>query len=95
RIERADTVIYFDFSRYRCLHNAFVRMFKGKLFKKKRTDITEGCDERFDFEFFKWIWNFNRDHRSGIYNKIEQAQSSKEVHIVRNYRDKKKLLKML
>jgi len=93
RIERADTVIYFDFPRWRCLYNAFMRMMKGKLFGNKRTDITEGCDERFDFEFYKWIWNFNRDHRAETLKKLEQAKNSKHVHVIKNYREKKKLLR--
>ena len=25
-----------------------------------RPDITEGCNEKLDIEFFKYIWNFNK-----------------------------------
>jgi adenylate kinase family enzyme len=89
RIDRADTIIFFDFPRWRCLYNAFARMLKGKFLKTKRSDITEGCDERFDFDFYKWIWNFNMNHRKEIYSKLEKVRTTKSVQVVRNYKDKK------
>ncbi|MBN2858464.1 MAG: AAA family ATPase [Candidatus Delongbacteria bacterium] len=92
RIDRADTIIYFDFPRWRCLYNAFMRMLKGKIFKKERPDITIGCNERFDMEFYKWIWNFNKNNRTGNLARLEQVKASKNVHIIRNYREKKELL---
>ena len=61
RFKRADTIFYFDFSSVRCLYNAFKRMIHGRYFFKKRSDMAEGCREKFDMEFYKWIWNFNKN----------------------------------
>lgn len=29
--------------------------------------MAEGCPEKFDLEFMKWIWNFNKNHRDKLY----------------------------
>jgi len=92
RIERADTVIYFDFPRWRCLFNAFMRMLKGKLFRKKRSDITSGCEERFDLEFYKWIWNYNSNNRDENLKRLDSISGEKKVFVIRNYREKKEFL---
>ncbi|HXK50796.1 MAG TPA: topology modulation protein [Clostridiales bacterium] len=95
RLDRADTVVYFDFPRWRCLYNAVMRMVKGKLFKKERSDITAGCEEKFDMEFYRWIWNFNKNNRAGNIARLEQVKESKKVYIVRNYRQKRELLETI
>ncbi len=95
RIEKADAVIYFDFPRWRCLYNAFMRMLKGKLFKKERSDITSGCDERFDLEFYKWIWNYNSNNRETNLQKLNKASSTKKVYIIRSYKQKRELLRSI
>lgn len=95
RIDRADTIIYMDFSKYRCLFNAFRRMLRGRFLKEKRSDLTEGCDEKIDMEFYKWIWNYNKNHRAEMYEKLEQIKKDKKVFIVRSYKEKRKLLREL
>lgn len=92
RIERADTVIYFDFPNWRCLYNAFMRMFKVRFFKKKRSDLTEGCNERFDMEFYRWIWNYNKNNRRSNLEKLDMIRDEKQVFIVKSYKDKRKIL---
>jgi adenylate kinase family enzyme len=92
RIERADTIIYLDFPNWRCLNNAFMRMLKGKFFMTKRSDITEGCDERFDFDFYKWIWNYNKNNRRSNLEKLDKVRNEKQVFIVKSYKDKRKIL---
>jgi len=58
RLERADTVIYLDFSRYTCLLRALKRriMYHGRT----RPDIGEGCPERITWWLVKWIWTYPR-----------------------------------
>ena len=59
RLSNADTVIYLDYPIPLCFWRALKRVwqFRGK----SRPDMTEGCPERFDFEFFHYIamWNWN------------------------------------
>jgi adenylate kinase family enzyme len=84
-MERCDTVIWLDFPRTVCTW----RVLKRILFYKKsgRPDMAEGCDERFDWEFLKYVWNFPRDKNPSIESrllkfedvKIFNLQSDREV----------------
>ena len=92
RFKRADTIFYFDFSRIRCLYNAFKRMIHGRYFFKKRSDMAEGCRERFDLGFYKWIWNFNKNHREEYYKMLDDLKEDKKVYIIRSYKEKRRVL---
>lgn len=53
RLEEADQIIFMNFNRYDCFNRAKQRAidFQGM----NRESMTEGCDEKFDLEFMKWI----------------------------------------
>ena len=61
RLKYADTVIILDYSRAVCMYRTLKRIvrFHGKV----RPDMAAGCPERFDGQFLRYIWNFNRDMR--------------------------------
>ncbi len=59
RLPRADTVIVLDFSRYRCLWRVCKRV--AASFGRVRPDMAEGCPERIDLEFLRFVWNYRRD----------------------------------
>lgn len=59
RLALADTVFYFKLPTVVSLWSAIRRAVKYK--KQSRPDITVGCDEKFDAEFFRWIVRFRRD----------------------------------
>ena len=61
RLTCADTVIFLDLGRVRCLWHVFIRTIKT--LGKVRDDMPDGCPERFDWEFTKYIWHFSRDSR--------------------------------
>lgn len=61
RLQRCDAVIWLDFPRRTCLCGVIRRVLGS--YGKTRADMADNCPERFDAEFMKWIWNFNRDHR--------------------------------
>lgn len=66
RIERADTIISFELNRMVCILSYFKRVITNM--NKIRPDMPEGCPESFDFQFMKYIWNFNKN--SGRRNQI-------------------------
>jgi adenylate kinase family enzyme len=65
RFERADTIVYFDISRWRCLYRALYRSVThfGQDVQAK------GCPEHFDPTFIKFIYHFPRD----VKPKIDEA----------------------
>jgi len=80
RLTRADTVIYLDYPIRLCFWRALKRVwqFRGKT----RPDMTEGCPERFDLDFFLYIamWNWNAKPRT---ERLLRRQEDK-VHRIKN-----------
>jgi adenylate kinase family enzyme len=64
RLPCADTVAWFDTPRRVCLRRASWRAVRG--YNRVRTDMAEGCAERFDLEFLRYIWTFNAHERPKI-----------------------------
>lgn len=62
RLEACDTVIYLDLPLRICLW----RVLKRSLFRQTRPDMADGCVERFDLAFYRYVLNFPRDHRPRI-----------------------------
>jgi hypothetical protein len=44
------------------------------------TDLPEGCPERFDWEFLKYVWAFPSRNRPKMLALRDQYQGQKEIH---------------
>ena len=84
RVKRCDTVIYLDFSRAACLMGVCKRVLTT--YGKVRPDMGEGCPERFDLDFLKWVWNFNKSKREK-YHAMLSGLDGKEIFIFKNRRE--------
>lgn len=60
RLPRTDIVIWVRMPRWLCLWGATSRIVKG--YGKARPEMAQGCPERLDREFLRYIWNFERRH---------------------------------
>lgn len=85
RLDRADTIIWFQLSRTVCLVSYIKRVISTNR-KGGRPDMPEGCPEKFDFEFMKYIWSFPR--ASGKRNSEKIAEYIDKNIIVFNKRSK-------
>ena len=83
RIAHCDTIIYLDFSRFACLRGVLKRVITT--YGKVRPDMGEGCPERLDWEFLKWVWNFNKNKRERYYRMLNEAEG-KETIVLKNRR---------
>ena len=92
RLQRCDTVVYLDFSRFACLMGVLKRVLTT--FGKVRPDMGEGCPERIDLDFLKWVWNFNKNKRERNYRLLKEAEGV-QVIILKNRRAVKKFLSEL
>ena len=92
RLERCDSVIWLDFSRAACLMGVAKRFLTT--YGTVREDMGEGCPERIDLEFLRWVWNFNKNKR-GEYTLLLKSRTDKTVHIFKNRRQVKAFLKRL
>jgi len=77
RFPAADTIIYLDFPTRICMWRIFKRIFNG--YGKVRPDLAEGCPEKIDFVFFKWVWTFRKKHRSNTLKYLSDYSQSKNI----------------
>lgn len=61
REQYADLIIFLDFSNVLCVYRACKRAWKYR--GETRPDMGEGCPEKMDWEFVRWIWRFPKDAR--------------------------------
>jgi hypothetical protein len=54
----------------------------------------EGCPERIDLGFLKWVWNYNRNKRERNYGLLKEAAGVRVI-ILKNRRMVKKFLSEL
>ena len=90
RLKYCDTVIYLDFSRFACLMGVAKRILTT--YGTVRPDMGEGCPERIDFDFLKWIWNFNADRREEYYHLLNENAGVKKI-ILKNRRQVRAFLR--
>ena len=92
RVKYCDTIIYLDFSRAACLMGVAKRILTS--YGRVRPDMGEGCPERFDLEFIKWIWDFNKNNREKTYRLLNETEG-KETVVLKNRRAVRLFLKSL
>ena len=93
RLKDCDTIIYLDYPRRVAIFGIYKRYFQYR--NKQRDTIADGCHEKIDRSFFKWVWNFKKNAKPIIINKINQFQSEKKVYIFKKRRQLNKYLKSL
>jgi adenylate kinase family enzyme len=88
RIGKSDTIIYLDYSRLTCIIGVIKRIIKYR--KVVRSDMSERCFEKFDLEFIKFIWKFNKENRKKYYNILSKLDN-KRVFIIKNRKELNKI----
>lgn len=91
RLNAADTIIYLDIHRMICVYRVLKRMLKYR--NKQRPDMAEGCEEKLDLEFLKWVWNYPKTKRHETINKLNQLKKDKTIIKLRSLREINHFLK--
>jgi len=89
RLQHCDTIVYLDYHRWQCLLGMTQRVLAN--YGKSRPDMGGNCPERFDPEFIKFIWNFNKNNRNMNYIWIAQAKHAKAI-VLKNRKEAKAFL---
>ncbi|QOV09577.1 adenylate kinase [Viridibacillus arvi] len=71
RAKYADLIIFLDFSNKLCTYRVLKRTMQYR--GRTRPDMGEGCPEKVDAEFLRWIWRFPVDARPGVMNTMIQT----------------------
>jgi adenylate kinase family enzyme len=91
RLDYCDAVIYLDYPRIVCLTGILTRVLKS--YGRTRPDMGDDCPERFDWEFIKFTWNFEKIQ--GAKNKAILRARGKPVVWLRSRRAADKYLRAL
>ena len=77
RLEKCDAVIFLDLPRLLCIYRILKRV---ALYKKgSRPDMADGCDERFDWEFLKFAWNYPSRSKPKVEALLHRFESEKTI----------------
>jgi len=84
RMAEADTIVILAFHRFACLYRALKRLhtYRGR----NRFSMTEGCPEKVDWEFVKWLlWQGRGKKHRELFNGVARQYPEKCV-ILKNQR---------
>jgi len=90
RLGRADTVVFLDLPRWRCVLAAFMRSLK----RRTRPDMAPGCEEHISPSFLLYVWRFKRDKRPKVLRLVEQRRNWQLI-TVRSRREARDLAERL
>jgi len=63
-LAQAQLILWIDQPRHLCLRRVVMRALTG--LGRRRADVAEGCPERIDPYFLRYIWNWDRDSRPQV-----------------------------
>lgn len=82
RLAACDTVVFLDLPRTTCLWRAFKRLVRYR--GHTRPDMAAGCVEKMDWEFVQWIWNYPKQTRPAMMERLARFESERNVVILRS-----------
>jgi len=77
RVPRSDLVLWVRMPRWLCLWGTFSRAIRH--YGRTRADMAPGCPERLDWEFFRYIWHFERERPVSSFSRAQSAESMGRV----------------
>ena len=80
RLAAADTILFLDLPRTICLLRVVGRQIRYR--SRTRPDMAPGCPERLTWFFLRYIWNYRRDRRPGVLERMQRhAEGQELVHL--------------
>ena len=93
RLKVCDAVIVLDFPTYLCLWRVVKRCWRYR--GKVRPDMGEGCLEKIDVEFLRWIWGYRKKQRPRVFGYIEEHGKACRVIVLNGPREVKSFVKQM
>jgi adenylate kinase family enzyme len=85
RLPFADTVIFLDFPRWRCMSRVVKRFITHA--GSTRPDMGEGCPEQLDWEFMDFVWHWFDTSRPRLLARLELMRHDQRLIVLRTPRD--------
>lgn len=84
RMAQADTVIFMDYPRWRCLCRVVGRAIRHR--KRARPGMNEGCHERINWALLRWVWRYKNLERPQLIANIAELDG-KNVIVLKSDRE--------
>lgn len=78
RLQACDTAILLDYPNYVCTYRVLKRILQYHT-GSRRSDMAEGCNERFDWEFLKWTWNYPARSKPAVEALLKRFENEKNI----------------
>lgn len=90
RIQHCDTIVFLDLPRVLCLWRILKRrlVYRGR----SRPDMAEGCQEKLDLEFVRWVWNYSRRSRPKVLKLLQEHSGTRQIVWLRSRADVRRFL---
>jgi adenylate kinase family enzyme len=85
RLAAADAIIFLDLPRTLCVWRIFLRWLRYR--GRSRPDMAEGCPEKLDWGFVRWVWDYPHRSRPIVLEKLARLAQDKAVFVLRRPRD--------
>ena len=82
RLPKTDTIIYLDIPRHICVWRVAKRVVRT--YGRSRPDLGEGCPERLDPAFLKWVWDYPKEREAKNQAILDEQRAEKQVIVLRN-----------
>ncbi len=90
RMPVADTIVWLDFTRWTCMYGVLMRLVRNC--GRTREGMPEGCPERVDAEFLKFVWNFQTRYRPQIVAALEKFAGQAQLHRLKSRKDAERFM---
>ena len=77
RRDVADAVIWFDLPRRACMVGIISRI--ATSYGRVRPEMAEGCPERINAEFFRYVWTYRRERRPKLQQYLGELRSDQSL----------------
>jgi adenylate kinase family enzyme len=93
RRQVSDTVIWFDLPRSACMLGIIERIVRS--YGRVRPEMAEGCPEKIDLEFFRYVWTYRQEQRPKLLKYFEGLRPDQSLICFTDRRQASQFLKDL
>ena len=77
RLAQCDTAIFLDIPRHICVWRVVKRVLEYR--ENTRPDMADGCAEKFDIPFLKWVWDFPKRSRPVVLERLKRVEGRAKI----------------
>ncbi|MFC5694776.1 topology modulation protein [Pseudomonas sp. GCM10022186] len=93
RLAACDTVVFLDLPRWLCLWRVCWRALSHR--GRTRPDMADGCPERLEPAFLRWVWDYRRRSRPAVLALLAEAGRQRKVVHLGSRREVERFLRSL